>query len=51
LERYADRIGALTKAELRVQKDKDEDEEYPTSERNQMRQSVVKQDDEDDEWD
>lgn len=50
MERYAEKIGALTKAELRVQKDKDEDEEY-YSERNQMRRSVVEQDGEDDEWD
>ena len=50
MERYAEKIGALTKAELRVQKDKEEDEEYST-ERNQMRPLVVKQDNEDDDWD
>lgn len=48
LERYAEKIGALSKAELRVTKDQD-DEEFP-HERNQMRKSVVKKDDEDDDW-
>ena len=50
MERYAEKIGALTKAELRVQRDKEENEEY-SSKRNQMRPSVVKQDNEDDDWD
>ena len=50
LERYAESIGALSKAQLRVFKDKDEDEEYP-EERNRMRKSVVTKNDEDDEWD
>ena len=50
MERYAEKIGALTKAELRVQKDKDDDEEYAQA-RGQMRQSVVKNDVDDDDWD
>lgn len=50
MERYVEKIGALTKAELRVQRGKDEDEKY-SSERKGMRPSVIKQDDEDDDWD
>src|SRR5277367_6012589 len=49
LERYAEKIGALGKAELRVTRDRDEDEE---DERPQMRKSVVKNDNDDkDDWD
>jgi hypothetical protein len=49
LERYAEKIGALTKAELRVSRDRDgDDDEF--QERPSMRRAVVNQDDEDD-WD
>jgi len=49
LERYAEKIGALGKAELRVTRDRDENEE---DERPQMRKSIVKNDDDDeDDWD
>jgi hypothetical protein len=48
LERYAEKIGALGKAELRVTRDRDEDED----ERPQMRKSVVNNDnDDEDDWD
>jgi len=48
LERYAEKIGALGKAELRVTKDRDEDED----DRPQMRKSVVNNDnDDEDDWD
>jgi len=48
LERYAEKIGALGKAELRVTRDRDEDED----DRPQMRKSVVNNDnDDEDDWD
>jgi hypothetical protein len=50
LERYAEKIGALTKADLRVSRDQeDKDEEVQDGPR--MRKSVVNQDEEDDDWD
>lgn len=49
LERYAEKIGALSKAELRVTRDRDENDE---DNRSQMRKSVVKNDnDDEDDWD
>ena len=49
LERYAEKIGALGKAELRVTRDKDEDDD---SGRPQMRKSVINNDnDDEDDWD
>jgi hypothetical protein len=48
LERYAEKIGALGKAELRVTRDKDGDDDG----RPQMRKSVINNDnDDEDDWD
>ena len=48
LERYAEKIGALSKAELRVTRDRDENDE---DNRPQMRKSVVNDNDDEDDWD
>jgi hypothetical protein len=47
LERYAERIGALSKAELRVSRDREDSDE---EEGRHMRKSAVKDDDDDDDW-
>jgi hypothetical protein len=47
LERYAEGIGALSKAELRVSRDREVDEGGSRG----MRKSVVNQNDDDDDWD
>jgi hypothetical protein len=47
LERYAEGIGALSKAELRVSRDREVDEGGTRG----MRKSVVNQDDDGDDWD
>ena len=47
LERYAQMIGALSEAEIRVRKNKDEDAE----ESMQTRKSIRDDDDDDDDWD
>jgi hypothetical protein len=47
LERYAEKIGALTKAELRVSRDKEVEEGGQRG----MRRSVVNQNDDEDDWD
>jgi len=49
LERYAEKIGALGKAELRVTRDKDGDDDEGLP---QMRKSVINNDnDDEDDWD
>ena len=51
LERFAERIGALTKAELRVMRDREDEDEDTIGKRRAFRGSVVKNKDDDDEWD
>jgi len=50
LESYAQRIGALTKTELKITRDRDEDDEETFAERRPIRQSKA-DDDNDDDWD
>jgi hypothetical protein len=49
LERYAEKIGALTKTDLRVTRDAEEDDGIG-AERKQMRRGTVA-DDDDEDWD
>jgi len=49
LERYAEKIGALTKTDLRVSRDGEEDDDIETEKKHTRRRILADYDDED--WD